>query len=69
MYLWPISFGVLSMDQEQEKRPHLFAVVEIPTSRWLIHATVSDPDLDWIKMKLGLWFWIQESKNDPHKKR
>ncbi len=38
------------------------------TSCWLVHATVSDPDLDWIKMKWGLWIWIQESKNYPQKK-
>jgi hypothetical protein len=60
---------VFSMDQAHERRPHLFAVVEIPTSCWLVlHATVSDPNLDWIKMKWGLWIWIQKSKNDPQQK-
>jgi hypothetical protein len=65
-FLW-----VFSMDEEQEKRLHLFAVAEmnsIPTSCWLVHATVSNPDLDWIKIKSDLWIWIQESKNDPKKK-
>jgi hypothetical protein len=59
-------FGFSAWTKNNKKRPHLFAVVEIssiPTSCWLVYATVSDPDLEWIKMKWGLWIWIQESKN------
>ncbi len=62
-FLW-----VFSMDQEQEKRPH-FCCSSIPTSCWLEHATISDPDLEWIKMKSGLWIWIKESKTQTKVKK